>query len=136
MPAGAKAKTDQAVEAFAKHFVSVINFATVTGELKDLDALSGEACMTCRRLSARLEQVYDRGGSIESSGWRVTGASVVSDQPLDRKYIDLAIVQSPQILVEKAGASPQKFPGGKQAMTMLIARRGEGWVVTQMSLAG
>lgn len=136
MPAAAKAKSDEAVESFARHYVSIINFATVTGDRKDLEALATDACASCRRLSARLEEVYGGGGSIESSGWRVTGASVVPDQPLERKYIDLAIVQAPQTLVGRAGAPPQKFPGGKQALTMLIARRGDGWVVTQMSLAG
>lgn len=136
MPAAAKAKTDQSVEVFARHYVDIINFATATGNRSDLDALAEETCASCRRISSRLEQIYTAGGSITSEGWRVTAADVVPDQPLQRKYIDMSIVQSRQTLVEEVGASPKTFPGGKQALTMLLARRGDSWVVTRMTLAG
>lgn len=136
MPEAAKASSDAAVEAFARHYVDVINFATSTGVLTDLNALAADRCTSCQRLSKRLEEIYTDGGSIQSDGWRVTGAEVLANQPLQRKYVDLAILQSPQILIESTGTKPKKFPGGKQALTMLIARQGSGWIVTRMTLAG
>ena len=136
LPEAANARTDAAVESFARYYVDLINFATTSGSREGLDTFASDACTSCRRLSTRLEQIYGAGGSIASEGWRVTAVDVVPDQPLRRKYVDLAIVQSPQILIEKAGAAPKRFPGGKQTLTMLVARRGSSWVVTRMSLAG
>ena len=39
MPAEAKQDTDRAVEAFARHFVSVINYTARSGERPTIDAL-------------------------------------------------------------------------------------------------
>lgn len=136
LPKAAKAKTDEAVSAFARHYVEVINYATASGDVGKLLVLADESCTSCYRLAKRLRTIYGNGGKIRSRGWRVTGTLVIPNQPLARKYIDITIVQSPQTLVERAGAASKKYPGGKQALSLLLARRAESWKVTRMTLAG
>ena len=110
LPEAAKATSDAAVEAFARHYVDVINYATASGDDSQLLALADDGCASCRTLATRLRTIYDAGGSIRSQGWSVTAAEVIANQPVTRKYIDLAIVQSPQTLVdERRGQSRSAF---------------------------
>ena len=55
-------------------------------------------------------------------------------QPATSPILDLGITQSPESVTASAGAEPEKFPGGKQPMTMYLSHDGGTWRVTQLDL--
>ena len=57
--------------AFVTYWVELLNYAVATGETAQLRAISRDDCRACRAISKRIETTYQRGGTIETAGWKV-----------------------------------------------------------------
>jgi len=136
MPATATKETDRAVEAFARHYVDVINYTARSGDRKPIDSLSARGCESCGSIANRAAKTYADGGRIRGKGWSISRVNVVPKQARDRVYVELTIEQSPETVVTKAGAPPKRYPGGTHTFNMVVSREGEAWTVTRLDLVG
>jgi hypothetical protein len=127
MPAEAEGTSPRAAKAFARHYFDVINYSARTGDTQELRKLGTDDCVSCEAIAHNIEKIYGAGGHIESEGWRLTVVSVVPGQAGMKPILDLGVVQSPESVVERAGARPTHFPGGKKPMTMYLVRVGNQW---------
>jgi hypothetical protein len=134
LPPAANGKSARAAKAFARFYIDSVNFATRTGDTTQLAGLGSDDCESCSAIVGNIDTIYSSGGSIESKGWKLNVASLVPGQPATSPILDLGITQSPESVTTSAGAEPEKYPGGKQPMTMYLSRDGGTWKVTQLDL--
>ena len=134
LPPEAEGTSPAAAKAFARHYFESVNYAAATGDTTDLRALGSSRCVSCDAIAENIEKVYGKGGVIRSAGWNVDVLTLVPLQPRRRPILDVGLRQSPETVVASRGAKPKKFPGGKQPMTMHLARRGTQWQVNRLDL--
>jgi hypothetical protein len=127
MPPEAEGTSPKAAKAFARHYFEGINKAARTGDTDGLRQLGTKDCVSCEAIASNIEKIYNAGGHIESNGWRLTVVTPVPAQPSNRPILDLGVVQSPETVIEQAGASEKAYPGGRKPMTMYLVRDGASW---------
>jgi len=134
MPAAAKQESDRAVEAFARHYVDVINYTARSGEREPIDTLSADGCESCALIGKRAARTYAEGGRIRGEGWSISRINVVPKQSRERVYIEMTIEQAPETVVAKSGAKAKRFPGGTHTFNMVASRKKDGWTVARLDL--
>jgi hypothetical protein len=134
MPSAAHGTSPKAAKAFVRHYFDLINYAARTGDTKELRRLGTHDCVSCEAIASNIEKIYDAGGHIKSDGWKVTVVSPVPAQPRRSPILDVGIIQSPESVVERAGAAAKSFPGGKKPMTIYLVKRAFRWNVDRLDL--
>jgi hypothetical protein len=132
MPAAAKGTDERSAKAFARHYFDSINFAARTGDTSQLDTLGSGACESCDAIGRNIRRIYRAGGSIETEGWELRSLSPVPLQPRAKPVLDLSVFVNPETVVPRAGGPEKHYDGGKQAMTMYLAREDARWLVTKL----
>jgi hypothetical protein len=132
LPAEAKGTSEAAAKAFVRHFFDSLNFAMNTGETDYFRSLAHAGCESCEAIAANIDKTYGVGGSINSRGWLVQSVSLTPHQAGRRPILDLGVLMRPEQVVERSGAEPQSFEGGKQPMTIYLARVNGAWLVTRL----
>lgn len=79
-PAGLLEKTDQGLEAAARYWVDVANYAVATGDTSALKEFSDDDCSLCDELASEIEDRYASGGRIEGNEFTVAEVSAMMDQ--------------------------------------------------------
>lgn len=134
LPSAATAPTRRGAGAFVEHYVDVLNFATLTGDLTRARALSSKTCISCRSMLDAVENVYDRGGSVEGGEWSPRLISAVKAGP--RSWVvDAAIRFAPQQVTPSAGAEPEDYPGGRGTASFTVTYRDTAWTVEETTRA-
>jgi hypothetical protein len=134
MPADAKGTSAKSAEAFARHYVDLINYASRTGKTRELRAASADTCKSCSAIASVVNMIYSKGGAIRSAGWQITRLTRVSDRPSRRPAINLDVTQSAEIVIAHNGAQPKRFKGGRQPMTMYLVTNEHSWAVQRLDL--
>jgi hypothetical protein len=81
MPAQAKEDTPEGAAAFVKHYIDVFNYASNTGDVKELSKLSSDTCTTCQNYVSLYRETYRDGGYFKDSDWSIGELDLeVSDQ--------------------------------------------------------
>lgn len=65
LPAEAQVDSEVGAEAFARHYVDLMNHAQATGDAEALMAVSSEQCGGCQGLQTAAEESYADGGYLE-----------------------------------------------------------------------
>jgi hypothetical protein len=136
MPSAAKTDNDAAVEAFARHFINVINYTAHSGDRATIDKLSAPACESCKSIGDRAERTYADGGYIRGQGWSVKSANVVPNQRRNGVYVELTIDQHPETVLARPGTEPTVYPGGDHTFNMVVSWAGSSWLVSRLDLVG
>src|SRR5215207_5804042 len=68
MPAQAEENTPEGAAAFVKHYIDVFNYASNTGDVRELRRLS-PSCEACEKYAAKFESIYQQGDKISAHLW-------------------------------------------------------------------
>ena len=132
MPAEAEGTSPAAAKAFVRHWIAALNYATASGDVSAVRALSAPTCESCSASFFRITDVYGAGGRIESDGWRVRTMQLVPGQRSDRPIVDVGVRLTPQIVIEEKDGEPQEFKGGRLPMTFTLAWDSGSWRVERL----
>lgn len=132
MPAEAKAEGAAGAKAFVRHYFATLNFAMNSGRTGQLRKLSAEECESCQAIAGNIERTYRAGGNINSKGWRLTAINVAPVNSPRQPILDLGVRMTSERVVKSAGAQPEWFDGGRQAMTIFLKRHDGSWHVTRL----
>ncbi|GAB3655754.1 hypothetical protein GCM10027596_09130 [Nocardioides korecus] len=132
LPAAAREKTKAGAVAFAKHYVSQLNYAALTGDVGELRALALGSCAGCQALTSGIAKVYVNGGSIRGGEWTVVGSKTYGFTQ-GHFFLDLAIRSSRQVVKESKTSTPRTFPGSRgQLRAFVLERRAGAWRVSEL----
>ncbi|WP_284989709.1 DUF6318 family protein [Arthrobacter sp. efr-133-TYG-120] len=74
LPEAAKANTKEGVEAFARYWYDLMNFAYETGDLKPVNTVTGSGCASCSRVRPTVEEWNSGGKWIEGGKLSIVAA--------------------------------------------------------------
>lgn len=109
--------------AFAEHFIATYNYAISTGDLNGLIPLEDVACLTCQALRRSLAQVYDNGGQILGSTWRMLDPALTSSAQIDGWVLTSAL------RVAAGSGFGRKTPERTTRINLQISRTTGTWKV-------
>jgi hypothetical protein len=131
LPEAAKAKTKDSAIAFARHYVSLINYAQSTGRVDALKAVEDPGCRSCARADAYLADLYQRGGAIRGGEFRIQGASALRNPATQGWLVELGVRFGAQT-IDHPSPTPDEHPdGGRLPLNVQVAWRVSGWRVLE-----
>lgn len=114
-------------------WVEAFNEVMATGDDAALMALSTSGCTNCQNYAEPFVDLADRGGRIESEGWRVSKIQKDSDWASNRRVvaaIDMAAGES----YDSSDSTAEPFESDKRIASFGLVREGETWLVADFRL--
>lgn len=134
MPGNARGTSDASAEAFVRHYLKLINYASHTGSTSSLHKAGTKSCQSCSALALFLDRIYSKGGRIKSNGWFLKKIRFVAGPGDSQKVATLVVWQSPEKVTEGRGKASKSFKGGEQRMTIHLVNRSQSWLVNRLDL--
>jgi hypothetical protein len=131
LPAEARGTSAAAAKAFVRYWVEVLNASAMSGRSASLRAASSKGCVGCLAIADFIDQVRERGGAIRGDGWDVRSVRVI-DESEPGYVIDALVNVRPQTVVERRGAEPRRFNGGRRLKTFWVGRADDRWKITRL----
>ena len=132
-PAYANQTGEAGAEKFAGYWVDQINAATTSGKTKELKSLGLQSCEACHAFPAQIDEIYGKGGHVESADWRIK--KIVPEAGASDQKVGMLITVEvpPNAVYAEQGAKPQEFRGGEQAFRMLVVRKADHWMIEDLT---
>jgi len=134
MPAAAKQHTREGAEAFARHFIDVINYAQETGETDAMGSISAPRCESCAQYISDIHEWYSEG-SVRGG---LLTIKRLQTQPLRPGYSPTSVLDvdvSPVQRFDKAGVktgAPE--PGFSGQMFVSLSWEDGIWRVAEVNV--
>lgn len=93
MPTQAQNGSEAGAIAFVKHYIDVFNYASNTGDVKELKRLSDPKCEGCNSYIDHFTDTYSHGGYFRDSGWQARNLSTSKSR---KALIVQATVDAPE----------------------------------------
>lgn len=136
MPEAAGAKTKAGAEAFVRHYVDVLNYATFTGETATAHALDGGKCTSCDRMLKSIENIYASDGHVEGGAWTSTPVSQVPFPDGSGRTVDVKITYGPQSVFADAESEAKRYTGGGRLVSFVLeTKKGGRWQIAEWTRA-
>jgi hypothetical protein len=131
LPAEAAGNSAKAAKALAGHWIESLNFAAASGDAAAIRDLSSKECAACTAIADLIDEVHENGGSIRGDGWETKRLSIVPSAG-DEFVVDALVTVHPQVIVQRAGAQPKRFDGGRRLKTFFISSGPNGLLVERL----
>ena len=89
MPAAAQENTVAGAVAFVEHYIDVFNYASNTGDVKELQKLSDPACDGCTEYINLYKKTYTDGGYFKNSDWELSKLSAENQNSILLVFADM-----------------------------------------------
>jgi hypothetical protein len=132
LPAAARKNTKAGAVAFARFYVSLLNYTASTGETRELRHRSSRQCESCMSVAVTVEQIYESGGSINHYGWHVRRYNVTNTGRAGSWLVVLGIRAQPHVVRESASGDSRRLDGGNFTIAVYAHASRSGWVMTRM----
>ncbi len=131
LPAAARGTSAASAEAFARHYVHVINAAMTSGDTALMRRDASRRCSGCRLLADEIDDLYLAGGRIEGGGW-VSGERSRLVAAGNAVRMRLAVRITEQTVYAESGAQPTISRSEDGHLRFVLTRRSNAWSVAQM----
>ncbi|MBC9225341.1 hypothetical protein GL325_03305 [Aeromicrobium sp. 636] len=115
MPAGARDATPGGVTKFVHHYVAVLNYSALTGDVREMETLSGPACESCMNYIDLFRKTYEDGGHFRGGAWSFDGAKVRFTTAKEPGYVT-AIVRIAPGEQKLTDGAPETETGAKESV--------------------
>ncbi len=133
MPAAAAEFTPEGAATFVSYYVSVLDYASKTGDTTELSRLSDPQCKGCNRYTELFTEIYDAGGKISGRDWEPS--------EIDLRYRSTEGAETSAAFVLKisagtvqmsSGAEPQRHPAATDPVIIGLKYE-NGWRASQFA---
>jgi hypothetical protein len=131
MPAAARANTKAGAKAYVRHYIRALNYATFTGDTKELRTLGQPRCGSCQNVLRGIRAIYRNGGHVVGGAFQITHLDAVP-HPDDRGFTVDAFARFSAQTIYRPGASPRRYRRGSNIFSFILGFRG-GWYVSDWS---
>jgi len=130
LPAAATQDTPAGAQSFARYWLSVLDYATTTGDTRRLLALG--ACVSCIAVAKSIDALYASGGRAEGGRITVVDSSVVRHVPGRAALVRVDYDQMRGREIRGSGV-PKSIPAQKGlGFAFALSRRGGSWTVAKL----
>lgn len=134
MSSGAQGESRDAAESFVRYWVETLNYATDSGDTEGLKSLATKDCENCADFAQTLDEIYGKGGRVESKGWSLESAVPMADQPENQPAFQVKLKLQPQKVFATKDSEPETYPGGDQPARVVLIREDDHWLVEQLDI--
>jgi len=133
MPPAAQTDSPTGAEAFARYWLTALDYAYQTGNTESFRQLG--ACGTCRALSDGIDHLYQEGGHFEGGGFKPVKLSVSDYRP--SKSAKVAVFYSRELrrAVHGSGDVEEAPAAARLGFLLNLTRSHTGWVVVTAQAA-
>jgi hypothetical protein len=134
LPQDALAQTENAARSFVSYYIATLNDATSSGDTRLLKTLSTQTCNACSGFAATLDEIYGKGGHVETQGWAIDSIVPQADTPPERPAFQLSLKVAPQTVYQTKKAQPKDYPGGEQPAHFILTWQDGRWLVDRLDI--
>lgn len=133
-PEAAKAETKEGLEAFARYWFQLLNFAYETGHVAGLASVTSASCEFCSNITRSLDSNYQNGQWLAGGSIETPSISSVFDAQGDGQYQVVVQVQQATIKYFSPGGTEfrKPTPPSDTGNVMLAAYTDGGWRITEL----
>jgi hypothetical protein len=125
LPTSARPDTPTAAQSFARYWLAVLDYATITGDTGRLLALG--RCASCEALARSIDSLYSSGGRAEGGHITIVESSVVRHVVGSAALVRVSYDQAAGREVPGHGTAKTSPARRNLALAFTLGRRGDGW---------
>ena len=128
LPPAARKDTLKGAEAFIRHYIELLNYASDTGDTKPLRSMSSAGCNGCYDYVDLYERIYSHGGYLRGGDW-VPQKNALKQRFEGTVRVVISVDAKPG-QYRKRRSAPVKTHGTAQySLTFVAERRTGHWTV-------
>jgi hypothetical protein len=131
LPEQATENSAEGAAAFLDHYLDVMNYASHTGDVAPLQALSLDTCSGCQKYIDHYLERLDAGGSRTGGEWSVDKVEI--EQIGDEVFLVAAIAIAAGEQAATATDDALPFAATAEDVTFAAIHSGDEWTMTQMA---
>ncbi len=86
----------------------------------------------CSVVASSIDRVTRAGGEFRGAGWHTEDLQYLASQPKASPVVRAVMDIAPQTVVEKSGADPQRFSGGRVLYTFHLRWANGRWTIAKL----
>ena len=128
LPAAARADTPAGAEAFARFWLTALDYAYKTGDTEPLR--SAGTCRGCVAQANAIARQYESGGRIQGGTVHISDSSAINHAAGSAALVRVDYRQDAGLLVSSDGTSKAQPAVPRASLLFTLGRRGGLWTVT------
>ncbi|WP_366522867.1 DUF6318 family protein [uncultured Nocardioides sp.] len=105
-----------------------------SGDVDDVRVLSSPDCVSCSRLTTKVEALYAKGGRLDTEGWAPTRVARAPGSRDETPTFVMQVRQARQTLYGADGNIVEVTPAATVPMRMTLVAAGEGWILGTLEI--
>lgn len=119
---------EESAEAFAREWAEELIRMQNTGDAKAFNAMNLE-CEHCDLTVARIEKIYEAGGSVSTDQWPIHKVTVQTHPHDGIVGAVLDVTSTPAEVVDRSGAAPRTVQGEDTRILLKLVKKRGKWLV-------
>jgi hypothetical protein len=128
LPPAARHRSSSGAKAFARYFVSLLWYASVSGHAGTLRKTSTDRCETCRSFARIVDRTYGLGGWVRSTRYATEGA-VTTPKGAHAAEVMLRVTFPKEVRKPSAKATVVVIKRRSERLTFGMIWKGGKWIV-------
>lgn len=121
---------------FVHHYVGVMDYASKTGDVKELSRLSDPGCEGCQRYIDLFTNLYADGGWAKKMRWSASTVEMRFQELQGGETLaSTTLLISAGTIRPAADADPTQYPAVRDKVTFGLVHD-EGWIMKQFAFGG
>jgi hypothetical protein len=117
--------------AFVRAWVDAENAAINSGDVTSLVSFEAPSCFNCKQLLKPIKRIYQAGGFIHSTGWRMQHPNAV-DSGGDSVLVTMLVATSVETVQPSAGAPIEHHKPDKLGFSLTLTPKAGSWAITEI----
>jgi hypothetical protein len=134
IPAYARTNDEKGAQGFARYWIDTLNEATTSGDTKQFRKISQKSCKTCTDFAKQLDDIYAKGGHVETEGFQIKKMANEANIPAPGAGVSVVATATPQKVYASKGAEPRSLKGGDVRFRFIMLRNGEHWEMDRIDI--
>ncbi|WP_140399986.1 DUF6318 family protein [Aeromicrobium sp. PE09-221] len=130
MPELAADDSPAGAEAFARHYIEVLNYSALTGDTAELENLSADDCTGCAKYIELYRSTYQNGGFFTGGEWTVEAVALNSRNSTHEVTADISASAGSS---KKSATDTEIENAAYQERVFLeVSRGGDRWIAQRL----
>jgi hypothetical protein len=129
LPAAARADSPAGAEAFARFWLTTLDYAYKTGDTKPFRALG--SCDGCKTLADSIDKLFRGGGNVSGGNLVVIETRLDRHVPRKAAAVELFYSRTRRVVDDGKGGHFVDPAAKRLGFFLVLARKTQGWLVTE-----
>jgi hypothetical protein len=133
-PAYITTNDEKGAQSFSRYWIDTLNKATTSGDTKKLKTLQKSSCQTCTDFAKQLDDIYAKGGHVETDGFKVKKIVNEAGVPAPGAGVSVTLTATPQKVYATKDAKVRELKGGELRLRLIMVRVKSHWVMDRIDI--